>query len=199
MTIAHLLEDFTVDPMAAGRLQLIDEDTLEERRLAAFEQGYAAGWEDAVAAQTTEDDRVVSGLAKTLEDLSFTYHEALAQMAVSLRPLFQGLVGTVLPDALNRSFGHHIVEQLNDMASEDIAQPALLVVPKGAGKALQPILDRDFSLPVQLIEEASLPPGQASLRIGQAERDIDCNRLLASISEAMDTYIHQASEGLDHG
>ncbi|GGH39400.1 flagellar assembly protein FliH [Cribrihabitans marinus] len=199
MTIAHLLEDFTVDPMAAGRLQLIDEDTLEERRLAAFEQGYAAGWEDAVAAQATEDDRVVSGLAKTLEDLSFTYHEALAQMAVSLRPLFQGLVGTVLPDALNRSFGHHIVEQLNDMASEDIAQPALLVVPKGAGKALQPILDRDFSLPVQLIEEASLPPGQASLRIGQAERDIDCNRLLASISEAMDTYIHQASEGLDHG
>ena len=199
MTIAHLLEDFTVDPLAAGRLQLVDEDTLEEHRLTAFEQGYAAGWDDAVAAQTAEDDRVGSDLAKSLEDLSFTYHEALAQMTVSLRPLFQGLVGTVLPDAMNRSFGHHIVEQLQDMASEDITQPALLVVPKGAGKALQPVLEREFSVPIQLIEEASLPPGQASLRIGQAERDVDCNRLLASISEAMDTYIHQASEGLEHG
>ena len=76
MSIAHLLEDFTLQA-GGGQLHVLDEDALEEQRLASFEQGYSAGWEDAVQAQEQSRGQVSAELAKSLEDMSFTYHEAV--------------------------------------------------------------------------------------------------------------------------
>lgn len=194
MTIAHLLEDFEVNLMDPSRVRLLDEDTLEEYRLAAFEQGYSAGWDDAVSARSEAQDQLNATLVRNLEDLSFTYHEALSQMTHSLEPMFESLVGTVLPKTMKRSYTHHIVEQLKAMAREQVSQPALLIVPSGVSASLKPILSEEFSFPVQLVEESSLPAGQACLRIGTAERDIDCSALLSSINEAMESFLHQAKE-----
>ncbi|MCE8508840.1 ABC transporter ATP-binding protein [Ruegeria pomeroyi] len=194
MTIAHLLEDFEINLMDPSRLRLMDEDTLEEVRLSAFEQGYSAGWDDAVSARSEEQGQLNATLARNLEDLSFTYHEALGQMTQSLEPMFESLIGTVLPETLERSYTQHIVEQLKSMAREQVSQPALLIVPAGVSSALKPILSEEFSFPVQLVEESSLPAGQACLRIGTAERDINCSALLNSIGEAMDSFLHQAKE-----
>ncbi|MCE8517699.1 ABC transporter ATP-binding protein [Ruegeria pomeroyi] len=194
MAIAHLLEDFEINLMDPSRLRLMDEDTLEEVRLSAFEQGYSAGWDDAVSARSEEQGQLNATLARNLEDLSFTYHEALGQMTQSLEPMFESLIGTVLPETLERSYTHHIVEQLKSMAREQVSQPALLIVPAGVSSALKPILSEELSFPVQLVEESSLPAGQACLRIGTAERDINCSALLNSIDEAMDSFLHQAKE-----
>ena len=54
MSIAHLLEDFTAQAEGAP-MRLLDEEALEEERLAAFEKGYGAGWEDALQAQGAYD------------------------------------------------------------------------------------------------------------------------------------------------
>lgn len=194
MTIAHLLEDFEINLMDPSRIRLMDEDTLEEYRLTAFEQGYSAGWDDAVSARSEEQGQLNATLARNLEDLSFTYHEALSQMTQSLEPMFKSLIGTVLPQTMDRSYTHHIVEQLKSMAREQVAQPALLIVPSGVSATLKPILSEEFSFPVQLVEESSLPAGQACLRVGTAERDVDCSALLSSISDAMDSFLHQAKE-----
>ncbi|MEM7319047.1 MAG: ABC transporter ATP-binding protein [Pseudomonadota bacterium] len=194
MSIAHLLEDFDLNSLVAGRMHLVNEDMLEDHRLTAFEQGYAAGWDDAISAQSDEQQRISGALTKNLEDLSFTYQEALTQMTVSLEPMFTSLIGKVFPVALEQSYGAHIVEQLTDMAREQVAQPALLIVPPGISSALKPVLNREFSFPIQLVEETSLPPGQACLRVGTAERDLNCDALLESISEAMSAFLQQAKE-----
>lgn len=199
MSIAHLLEDFEIAAKAVGPLQMLDEDALEEHRLSAFEQGYTAGWDDAVSAQAEDHVRVSEALGKSLEDLSFTYHEALAQMTLSLEPMFSSLVETVLPNMIDTSYCQHIVDELKSMANEQVAQPALLVVPSGVSSELKSALDREFSVPVQLVEESSLPPGQAYLRVGTAEREVDCAALLASISNAMDAFLNQATEEVEIG
>ncbi|MCV2887483.1 ABC transporter ATP-binding protein [Ruegeria aquimaris] len=194
MSIAHLLEDFEINLMDPALVRLIDEDGLEEIRLTAFEEGYSAGWDDAVQARTEDNGRITAALARNLEDLSFTYNEALTQMSLSLEPMFASLMSTVLPGTMDKSFTHHIVEQLKSMAQDQVAQPALLIVPSGVGAVLKPVLDQEFSFPVQLVEEASLPDGQACLRIGTQERDVDCSSILTSISEAMESFLYQAKE-----
>lgn len=199
MSIAHLLEDFELSPNGPGRLHLLSEDALEEQRLASFEQGYSAGWDDAIAAQSENQARLSAGLSKSLEDLSFSYNEALGQMNRSLEPMFTGLVETVLPEALEQSYGHHIVEQLQEMAREQISQPVLLVLPAGVGRALEPVLDRDFGVPIQMVEDGSLSPGQACLRVGTAEREVDCSELLESISAAVSAFTHAGKESVEHG
>ncbi|TMV06849.1 ABC transporter ATP-binding protein [Ruegeria sediminis] len=198
MTIAHLLERFDADPPAGGTMHLMREDALEEERLAAFEKGYAAGWEDALSAQEENRGQFVAALSRNLADLSFTYHEALARMTLSLEPMFQSLVRTVLPQTMAQGFGRHVVEQLQAMAEDQMAQPIELAVPPGASAELGPLLEREFPAPLRLAEDRALLPGQARLRVGAAERELDCRALLASIEQAMEAFIYQARQGSSH-
>lgn len=195
MPIAHLLEHFDADPGDGSAVRTMSEEALEEERLAAFERGYTAGWEDALGAQEENRNRIEASLAETLEALSFTYHEALHRMTLSLEPMFHSLVETVLPRMLEQGFGQQIVAQLKEMAGDRMAQPVELVVPPGVEAGLGPLLNREFPIPVRLIEDAALLPGQASLRVGTAECEVDCRALLAAIDEAFGAFMYQAKEG----
>ncbi len=197
MSIAHLLEDFTRQ-VEGGKLHLLDEDALEEQRLVAFEQGYGAGWEDAVQAQEQNRGQVSAELAKALEDMSFTYHEALTRMTLSLEPMFQSLVHLVLPDCIDRGFAHRLSEQLQDMARTQIDQPIQILVPEGRAAEVEELLPSDMPQPLRVIEDSSLQPGQARLQVGISRREVDCVDLLTSVQQAFDSYMFEAKEALTH-
>ncbi|MFA3919238.1 ABC transporter ATP-binding protein [Ruegeria hyattellae] len=199
MSIAHLLEDFDQNPSPEGAVQLLTPQQLEDLSRAAFEQGYAAGLNEADAAQTAEQSRISADLVQSLQDLGFTYQEALQQMVASLEPMFQSLMDTVLPDTVERSFVPRIVAQLTEMARDQAGQPAIIAVPTGVAESLTSVLEAEFSFPVKMIEDASLLPGQASLRIGGDERELDCTALLDAISEATEAFLHHAKTETKHG
>jgi len=103
MAITHLLEDFSAGGASGDVMTRMSDVALEDQRLASFEQGYSAGWEDAFTAQVEDQTRITGNLASSLGDLSFTYHEALAQLLVSVEPVFRSLVELVLPDKIGRA------------------------------------------------------------------------------------------------
>ena len=197
MSIAHLLEDFTA-PAAGVAVHLLDEDALEEQRLAAFEQGYGAGWEDAVQAQEQTGTQLSSDLSATLSDLSFTYQEALTRMTLSLEPMFQSLVQTILPETIGHGFAKRLTEQLCDMAREQVDQPLQLTVPAGTSDQIEAMLPQDISPRPQVIEDVSLQPGQARLQVGIAQREVDCAALLSSIAATFEAYLFEAKEALSN-
>ncbi len=197
MSIAHLLEDFTLQA-GGGKLHLLDEDALEEQRLASFEQGYSAGWEDALQAQEQGRKQVSAELAKSLEDMSFTYHEAVTRMTLSLEPMFNSLVNAVLPDTLDRGFAARLVEQLSEMAQEQIGQPMQVFVPKGRAVEVQKMIPPSLSTAVKVIEDPSLEAGQARLQVGVTQREVDTDGLLASVAGAFDAYVFEAKEAMSN-
>ncbi len=197
MSIAHLLEDFTLQ-VEGGTLHLLDEDALEEQRLAAFDHGYGAGWEDAIQAQEQSRGHISTELSKTLEDMSFTYHEALTRMTLSLEPMFQSLVQLVLPDSIDRSFAIRLSEQLRDMARDQIDQPMQILVPEGRGAGVESVLRPDMPQRPRVIEDPSLQPGQARLQVGISRREVDCTSLLASVAQAFESYMFEAKEAVSH-
>lgn len=199
MSIAHLLEDFATGTEPGADFHVMTRDRLEETRLEAFESGYTAGWDDAVKAQVESRTRIGEDLQRNLEDLSFTYQEAAHQMSLSLEPMFRSLLDTVLPELVDPALTVRIVEQLRDIGMDQLQQPALLVVPAGAAQALQPVLKREFAMPVQIVEEPAFPPGRACLRVGVSEREVDCGVLVGEITQAMDAYINQSKEAALHG
>ncbi len=199
MAISHLLEDFNAGIASSDAMKLISELALEDQRLASFEQGYSAGWEDAFEAQEKDQLRITGKLAESLGDLSFVHEEATAQLLASLEPVFGAVVDLVLPEIMVKAFGQHIVEQLCDMAGDQITGPATLVVPTGAGAALSPVLARELPLPVQISEDANLEKGRAFIRLGSVEREMDSTALLASIRDAFDAFTYQLKEEDQHG
>ncbi|QAX31351.1 ABC transporter ATP-binding protein [Leisingera sp. NJS204] len=199
MTIAHLLEDFAMNTSAEPALPAVSEELIEEQRLASFENGYSAGWDDAVTAKDQESSRISAELANSLEDLSFTYHEAQSQLLDSLDPMFKVLTSAVLPDAMAASFGHHIVDQLADMAKGQTDQPMQIVVAPGEAAPVRSLLPDNFSVPVTVQEDSLLSPGQAYLRIGSTECEINCDALLESIQDSIEAFTYHAKEDSQYG
>ncbi|KIC38661.1 ABC transporter ATP-binding protein [Ruegeria sp. ANG-R] len=197
MSIAHLLEDFTA-PANGVAVHLLDEEALEEQRLAAFEKGYGAGWEDAIQAQEQSGAQLGTELSATLSDLSFTYQEALTRMTLSLEPMFQSLIQVVLPETVERGFATRLTEQLCEMAQDQIGQPMQLTVPAGTTEQVEAVLPQDFSPRPRITEDPSLQPGQARLQVGTACSEVDCAALLSSIAAAFDAYLFEAKEALSN-
>ncbi|KAE9630797.1 ABC transporter ATP-binding protein [Parasedimentitalea maritima] len=198
MTIAHLLEDFG----NAGKVQpvqTVSDELLEEEKLVSFENGYTAGWDDAVGAQDSETTKISATLANSLEDMSFTFHEAQSQLIESLDPMLKVLTSAILPDAMAASFGHHIVDQLTDMAKGQTTQPLVISVAAGEAAGVRSALNQNFSVEVKVREAADLAPGQAYLRVGNLEREINSAALLDSIRDSVDAFSYQVKEDANYG
>lgn len=199
MAIAHLLEDFSVIDRPEQSVIEMSDDAVEDIRLASFEQGYTAGWDDAIRVQSEDKSRVIATLAQNLEDFSFTYQEALAQMTKAIEPVFQALMRKVLPEAMMQSIGALIVEQSLALARDQIEQPVMLVVPVGVGAALKPILHKKLPMQIAIRECIDIGSGQIQLRVGNREREIDTDLLLTSLNESVDAFYHTLTEDSLYG
>ncbi|UWQ91344.1 ABC transporter ATP-binding protein [Aliisedimentitalea scapharcae] len=198
MTIAHLLEDFAI-PFDGSQIFTLSEDALEDQRLASFEQGYSAGWDDAVKARDQETGQISANLASNLEDLSFTYNEALTQMTDCLTPFFRGLADVVLPETMALSFGHHIAEEMAKMGRDQAEQPVFVVVSPNDKAVVQSVLSEQAGMNARIEGDPLLGAGQAYVRIGNREREINCDSLVTSIRQSIDTFLYQNQEDLKHG
>ncbi|WP_050605122.1 hypothetical protein [Ruegeria sp. 6PALISEP08] len=197
MSIAHLLEDFTAQTNT-GTVLFLDEEMLEEQKLSAFEEGYGAGWEDASQAQEQSRGKISTKLAQSLEDMSFTYHEAMTRMTLSLEPMFESLVQTVLPEIVDRGIAARLVEQLCQMARTQMEQPMQIMVPMGCVEDVEAFLPTDMHSVPRVIEDLALGPRQARLQVGTSRREVDCGALLTTVAQIFDAYVFEAREALSN-
>lgn len=186
MGISHLLDDFGT---RVGEQSIsISDVSLEEERLAAFEQGYQAGWDDAAKAAREEANHISSDFAGNLQDISFTLAEAQTSLLAALRPLMTGLVESVLPKLANQTLGARVIETLSAMTDGAMRGPAQLVTAPVNVNALQSLLDEHDLTDVEIVSQASLGEGQVHVRASGLEQEIDLDAVLAQIDAAMDGF-----------
>lgn len=178
------LEEFESGLFGESQVAMSTGD-LEEQKLASFEQGYGAGWDDAIAAQDAETTRVRVDLAQNLQDLSFTYAEAHRNMMAALEPLLSDMVGKVLPDLAKASLGPIVVGLLMPAAGSMAAVPVELAVSPATRAIVAPMLADAGSLPLTLVEDPLLSAGQAFLRFAEKETRIDLDAVVAAIARAV--------------
>lgn len=185
------LESFEPPDPEQERLALARQiDAHEEAKLAAFEQGYTAGWDDAVAAQDREIALLRADLGRNLLGLSFTYAEARAHLLAAVQPLLCGMVEKVLPRLAHQAVGGMAAELLSAIAHERGGQPLEVTVSPASRAAVEEMLDTGTDLPMAFVEEESLGAGQVYLRLGRVERQLDLDGLIAAMSQALAEALH---------
>lgn len=183
MGISHLLDDFS-----AGSHEhsiSISDVSLEEQRLEAFENGYKAGWEDAVRAASDDSNRISTDLAANLQDMSFTVQEAQSSLLTALRPLLTSMVNSVLPSLARQTLGMRVLETLGGMARTAASGPIEIVAAPQNVNALQKIIDEQEVGNVQITAEPSLGDGQVHIRASATEQEIDLDAVLAQIETTL--------------
>lgn len=167
----------------------------EEARLEAFEAGYKAGWEDAVAAAEEDQGRLRADLARNLQALSFTYHEARGHVLQALAPLLREAAGRLLPAAARGAIGALVAETLRPLAERCAGAPVLVLVNPASRPAVEAALAVEPGLPFAIEEEATLGAGQVYLRLGGGgETMVDLDGAAAAVAAAVEEYFHPEEE-----
>jgi hypothetical protein len=197
------LEEFKpVEPLALETDPfegLVPEADVEAARLEGHDRGYRSGWDDAIAAADKDRTRVGAELARNLQDLSFSYHEARAHVLRGIEPLLEEILGAFLPASMREALGRTILDELTEHATAAADAPVQVMVSPGDAAHLQSFLAAGTTLPLDLVEEKTLPEGQVYLRLGQVERNIDLSGTLARMTEALRAASDLNARTLKHG
>jgi flagellar biosynthesis/type III secretory pathway protein FliH len=181
------LEEFE-SPLEPAEVADAGQLALEEVRLEAFESGYRAGWDDAMTAQSEEQNRLRVDLARNLQALSFTYFEARGHVIRALGPLLREMAGRVMPAIARETLPALVAEALEAHAETAAARAMTLVVNPSNRAAVENAV-ADSPLPLTLVDEPSLGDGQVYLRFDDTEERIDIDAALAAIASAVADYL----------
>lgn len=184
---------FGVAPADAG------PEAAEDAKLESFEKGYQAGWDDAVAAHTTEQARAAAEVSQTLQELSFTYQEAYSKLALSIKPLMTSLVTTLLPKIAHEAVGLQIMAELETLLdSQRDGAIEITVSPENAAQVEELLADKP-AIPFKIATDPTLSAGQIYLRADHDERHIDLDGVLSTITDAVEAFFENAQKEVKHG
>lgn len=172
-----------------GSTVTLQADALEDVRLTAFEQGYKAGWDDAVKASAEEQAQLRADLGRNLQSLSFTYEDAHRHVLAALGPLLQEMAATVLPKLARDTLGAAVVEALMPIAETASRPPVTLLIAPSSRPVVEAALKDTIAPPLDLVEEPTLGEAQALLRFDSQELRIDLDAALARISAAVSAFL----------
>jgi hypothetical protein len=184
--MALKLEVFDAEPkMAKSQTVILDRGALEDERLASYDTGYRAGWDDASAASDGDQTRIGAELSRNLQNLSFTYHEARNHVLKAVEPLLLQIVGQLLPELARETLGPFVLETLMPLAEGLGDAPVALVINPAARPGVEALLEHAIGLPLTIAEEPSLGEGQVYIRLGTVETQVDLDKATADIAAAV--------------
>lgn len=178
---------------------VLDAIAYEDAKLTAYDKGYKAGWDDAVQAQSDEQAGLSAELARHLKSLGFSQDQARHHVLQSIQPLLEQLVSRLLPEIARDTLAPFAVQVLMPLAESAAGAPIDLVAHPAACDAIRHLLDQTGNLSVTLIAEPSLGEGQAYLRAGSTETQIDLNAAIAEIGVAIRNFYDLPERIATHG
>lgn len=180
------LEVFDTAAASDGSLQpMVEATAVEEAKVAAFEQGYAAGWEDAAAAQQGDQTRIRADLARNLQTLAFTFQDARSHVLQAIRPLMLEMISRLLPEVAREALAPTVLDTLTPLAEAMADAPLTLVLNPAVRAQVEDLVAQATGLPMVIEEEPSLPEGQVYIRFGATETKVDLSQATADIATAV--------------
>lgn len=202
MSLQSIFEEFEAPmPDAPGRLGGpggLSSEAAEQLRARAYEAGYASGWEDAARATEERTARIDAEFERCVQDLGFTFHEAVTQLRGELAVLLDALVEQFFPAMLPTLLRETAREEIARMA-EGLLDPKIEIV--AAGETLEVLRDlaAEHGGDIEFFEEPSLGANQAFVRIGGREVAIDFAPLVATLREQLAALKQNAGKKVSNG
>ena len=185
------LEVFDTASASDGTLQpLVEATAVAEAKIASFEQGYSAGWDDAVAAQQGDQTRIRADLARNLQSLSFTFQDARSHVLQAIRPLILEMVNRLLPEVARETLAPTVLEAVMPLADTLADAPLTLVLNPAVRGQVEDLLAQATGLPMVIDEEPTMPEGQVYIRFGTTETKVDLAQVTTDIAIAVRAFFN---------
>ncbi|MCV6591674.1 MAG: hypothetical protein OIF48_01885 [Silicimonas sp.] len=200
MTLQNLLETFDRrERQAASAPPAPDPAALEAMRTEAFEKGYQSGWEDAQNSGTEARQRIEAEFERNIQNLMFTYTEAVDCVRGELKGFLDALIDGFLPEIVPDLTREHVRGELLKLADDLVEAPVEIVCAPDGTALLEELLQTTPGRDIQLIEDASLAARQVYIRIAQREVEVNVEPLIDALRQQLRALSETTPERKAHG
>lgn len=190
------LETFSDRPEA--EVTAAEATAADEARLAGFDAGYAAGWDDAAAAHAQDRGQAEARTAEALQALGFTYQEARSHVLMALAPLLTDIAEKLLPRMAQAALPALVVETILPLAEKLAEPPVTLRLHPESRAAIERLCVPALGLPVSIVEDTTLTPGDIRLTLDAAEARVDLDGAVETIATAIADYFTLETKAKSH-
>ncbi len=173
MTLSHLYQNFGDQPQSKTAVNGTSKEAIEDEKLQSFEDGYSAGWEDAVKAQSEARDHIEDGFAQKLQEISFGYHEARTALTKELGEVLEPLFAKLLPNIARDCLVPRVLETVQELSRQIVDRPIEIEVSPDRMVAMQSAFESHIVDPFVVTPDEALEKDQIFIRIGAIERSVD--------------------------
>lgn len=198
-SIGHLYTEFSSFQSERGMDAPLVDQAVQDARLEGFEAGYQAGWDDAVKARSDEGDRLTDDFVQTVQDFSFTYHEAYSKLSDSMQPLMTRFVTSVMPEVAKDGLYVQLADQIKNLVDTQSENAIAIAVSPQRKELISQILRNKVGVPFAIEEEPSLSNGQFYLRVSQQEREIDIDSVVEEVRNSINAFFQSSSKEVGYG
>lgn len=195
MGVAKLFEDFSDEQDLVQEMFEHSTEELEDIKLKSFEQGYGAGWDDAIKAQQEGMTLLSDTVEASIKDLQMTQEDSLRAFTEATLPLLEGMVSKVLPILADHSFAFAVRSVLEKSLTEATKLPVEIRVAADQQNQVAHALSDKPAAEISLKTDETLAPGQACIGLGASEQQIDLDGLIKEITEAVENFQISVKEG----
>ena len=203
MTTKPTLEDFgtsSLRPQKRTFADTVGEDVEAERlRKAAFEDGYASGWEDAQAADSAAHKHIDAEFQRCIQDLGFTYHEAVGKVRAELTGFIEAIFDTLLPSVMKDAFQETVVQKLIEQADAHLAPSIELRSHPSKVQVFEDLLGGRNDLAITVQEEATLSANQAYIKFIDHEVLVDLDSVVSVARAQLDALTQEEVKEVANG
>lgn len=180
---------FELEPFELPYAEALPTDSfvrrLEMAKAEAYEQGYAAGVKSASADYENRTLQSHERLVQSLTALRLTREQARHEVLLSMEPLLNDIVATLLPAIARKSLGGFILSELMPLVGRAAEAPVIVASAPDVTFEVEEMLAARNILSVQLVPDPELSSLQAKLKGSQTELRIDLGGAITSIGEAI--------------
>jgi len=199
VTVFDMFEDFTELQLSAENRQSLADEASEDAKLKAFEQGYGAGWEDAIKAKAQGEQELSEAVREALMQAELSRTDAMETFIAAIQPVLDALVAQVLPDLARASLHRHIADVIASARDESMDLAPVVVVSEADFRAVRAAFDSDIARGMRIEPSAQLLAGHACIKLSKGEQFLDLPGLVAEIKAAVDSHLHALKQEIQHG
>lgn len=187
------LEVFTTGTLGEDA-KLLGAQEAERLREAAYEQGYGAGWQDALDHMRNEDALRRIAAEEALQALSFSYTEAHQALQTGFLALTQTMLDRVLPEVARIALPVSLAAELDALVARHTHVPVRILCAPAMQESLARIVAACPIQQIELVPEPSYSDAQVSLCLREQDRVIDLDAILARLREIIGQHIPQSPQ-----
>lgn len=203
MSFRALLEEFPLPEFpGCGRSMgtgPASNSDIEALRSAAYEAGYSSGWEDAGKASAEQKSRIDAEFERCVQELGFTFHEAVAQLRGEMATLVLAVTEQFFPEILPDLMRATMRDEILKIAEEALHPAVELVASPDTVEIFDEILPAKCQIEIRVLAEPSLGPNQAFLRFEDQEFTADFEPLLKILKEQLCAFEQNAAPEAANG